>query len=60
LFFQVVWHQAFLVFAQRYKFELNDGQKERIKLLLRTQIHHQITSEIRREIFSNVSVEYEK
>ena len=48
----VIWHQALLVFSQRYKFELDEGQRERLKLLLRAQQHHTITMEIRRELFS--------
>ena len=47
----VVWHQSLLVFAQRYKFELNDNHRERFKQLFRSQQHHQITPEIRREMF---------
>lgn len=49
----VIWHQALLVFAQRYKLELDEGQRERLKLLLRAQQHHTITMEIRRELFSS-------
>jgi essential nuclear protein 1 len=48
----VIWHQALLVFSQRYKYELDEGQRERLKLLLRVQQHHVITPEIRRELFS--------
>ena len=44
------------MFAQRYKLELNDNQRERIKLLLRSQQHHQITTEIRREIFKSAGL----
>ena len=47
----VIWHQSLLVFAQRYKNELDETQREKLKLLLRVQLHHQITPEIRREIF---------
>ena len=49
----VIWHQSLLVFAQRYKYELDDGQRERLKLLLRAQLHHVITPEIRRELFNS-------
>lgn len=48
----ILWHQALLTFTQRYKFELNDEQRERIKALLRKQQHHLITAEIRRELFA--------
>jgi len=48
----VVWNQLFLVFAQRYKTALNNNQKESLKEVMRVQFHHQITPEIRRELFS--------
>ena len=48
----VLWHQALLAFAQRYKFELNDSQKNSLKSLLKAQQHHQMTAEIRRELFN--------
>jgi essential nuclear protein 1 len=48
----VLWHQSLLAFAQRYKFELNDAQRNSFKSLLKAQQHHQMTSEIRRELFS--------
>ncbi len=47
----VIWHQSLLVFSQRYKNELDETQREKLKLLLRVQLHHQITPEIRRELF---------
>ena len=47
----VVWHQALLVFAQRYRLEISDEQRERLKALLKSQQHHQITPEVRRELF---------
>lgn len=50
----VVWHQALLVFAQRYKLEVDHSQRTMLKSLLKTHLHHQITPEIRRELFSNV------
>lgn len=49
----VIWHQSLLVFAQRYKLELSEEQKSKIKQLLRLQSHHQITPEIRRELFGS-------
>lgn len=48
----MLWHQALLAFAQRYKFELTDEQRNQLKLLLRVQQHHLITPEIRRELFT--------
>ena len=50
----VLWHQSLLVFAQRYKLEINDEQRAKLKNLLRVQQHHQITPEIRRELFSSI------
>ncbi|KAA8497353.1 Bystin [Porphyridium purpureum] len=49
----VLWHQSLLTFAQRYKTELTHEQKQRLKRLVRAQFHHQITPEIRRELFSS-------
>eukprot|EP01041_Mallomonas_annulata_P012089 gene12089-25344_t len=48
----VLWHQALLTFAQRYKLEFSDVQREQLKLLLRSQQHHQISIEVRRELFN--------
>ncbi|CAM9235199.1 unnamed protein product, partial [Ectocarpus fasciculatus] len=47
----VVWHQALLVFAQRYKLDLDDTQKHSLRDLVRVQNHHLITAEVRRELF---------
>jgi len=51
----VIWHQSLLVFAQRYKKDITAHQKEQLKLLFKRQQHHQITNEIRRELFSSLS-----
>ena len=51
----VLWHQALLVFAQRYKFELDTAQLGEIKELLRIQVHYQITPEVRRELFGSAA-----
>ncbi len=48
----VLWHQALLVFAQRYKGVLSKPQKEKLKSLLKHQYHKQMTPEIRRELFA--------
>tara|TARA_B110000090_G_C13098447_1_gene337587 strand:- start:79 stop:555 length:477 start_codon:yes stop_codon:yes gene_type:complete len=48
----VIWHQSLLAFAQRYKLELEESQKEQFKELLKVHSHHQITMEVRRELFS--------
>lgn len=49
----VLWHQALLVFAQRYKNTLTNEQKAFIKPLLKQHFHYKITPEIRRELFFN-------
>lgn len=49
----VLWHQALLVFAQRYKNELTQDQKEQLKGLIRQHSHHLITPEIRRELVAS-------
>ncbi|KAJ3299402.1 hypothetical protein HK104_009004 [Borealophlyctis nickersoniae] len=46
----VLWHQAFLVFAQRYKEDMTPEQKETLLDLLKYKIHPAITPEIRREL----------
>lgn len=48
----VAWHQSLLSFAQTYKMELTMEQKEKLKVLMRCQVHHAVTEEIRRELFS--------
>ena len=47
----VLWHQALLVFCQRYKASLTDADKELIRQACRVENHHQITKEVRRELF---------
>jgi len=46
----VLWHQALLVFVQRYKEYMSSEQSEAVQALLRKHTHHQITPEIRREL----------
>lgn len=46
----VLWHQAFLTFAQRYKEDISSEQKEALLEILKVHSHHQITAEIRREL----------
>lgn len=46
----VLWHQALLVFAQRYKCDMTEEQKEALLDLIRVQSHAMITPEIRREL----------
>lgn len=49
----VLWHQAFLVFVQRYKSDLTPEQKEALFQVLRSKSHHGITPEIRRELIES-------
>ena len=51
----VIWHQSLLVFAQRYKLEVSNEQREQLKELLKVHTHHQITQEVRRELFNSVN-----
>jgi essential nuclear protein 1 len=48
----VLWHQCLLTFVQRYKLELDDVHKKRLKVLLRTHLHKHMGPEIRRELFA--------
>jgi len=51
----VIWHQALLALAQRYKQDITADQKQQLKALMRDHQHHLITPEIRRELFSTKS-----
>ena len=46
----VLWHQALLTFVQRYKSDISSEQKEAILELIKKHTHHEITTEIRREL----------
>lgn len=48
----MIWHQALLAFAQRYKFEFDDQQRDRLRQLVKIQQHHQITIEVKRELIA--------
>lgn len=48
----LLWHKCLLSFAQRFKTELTEDQKEKLKRLMRVHSHHAITPEVRRELFS--------
>lgn len=48
----VVWHKAFLAFAQRYKNDITEDQKDFLLETLRQRFHHAIGPEIRRELLS--------
>eukprot|EP00943_MAST-04B_sp_MAST-4B-sp1_P004179 g4179.t1 len=49
----VLWHQSLLVFSQRYKLNLTQIQKSKIRDTLRKHQHPGITAEIRRELFTS-------
>jgi len=49
----VLWHQALLVFTQRYKEYMSSEQKEALLNLLKAHSHQQITPEIRRELMNS-------
>lgn len=48
----VVWHKAFLAFAQRYKNDITDDQRDFLLETVRQQYHHAIGPEIRRELLA--------
>eukprot|EP00934_Nitzschia_sp_Nitz4_P003815 Nitzschia sp. Nitz4//scaffold299_size22801//13068//14500//NITZ4_008536-RA/size22801-augustus-gene-0.44-mRNA-1//-1//CDS//3329546345//3805//frame0 len=47
----VLWHQALLVFVQRYKNEVKDQARESLRVVMKKHFHHKITPEIRRELY---------
>jgi essential nuclear protein 1 len=47
----VLWHQALLVFVQRYKNEIQDEARDALRRVMKKHFHHKITPEIRRELF---------
>lgn len=51
----VVWHKAFLAFAQRYKNDITDDQRDFLLETVRQQFHHAIGPEIRRELLAGQS-----
>lgn len=46
----VLWHQALLSFVQIYKRDVSSEQREALLELIKVQVHHQITPEIRRNL----------
>lgn len=48
----VVFHQNLLAFAQRYRNDLSEDQREALLDLLLTHGHHSIAPEIRRELLA--------
>uniref|UniRef100_F1L476 Cell adhesion protein byn-1 n=1 Tax=Ascaris suum TaxID=6253 RepID=F1L476_ASCSU len=53
----VLWQQSFLAFAQRYKNDISQKQREALLEVVKIHHHYQISPEIRREL---LSVETEK
>jgi hypothetical protein len=51
----VIWHQAVLVFAQRYKEDLTKEQKDALKAVIKVHTHPMIAPEIRRELDNSAS-----
>lgn len=51
----VLWHQALLVFVQRYKEDISSEQKEALYGVLRVHCHAQIGPEVRREMQNSKS-----
>jgi len=51
----VLWHQALLVFVQRYKNDINISGKEQLRDLMKVHYHPKITVEIRRELFGSAA-----
>lgn len=46
----VLWHQSFLIFAERYKNQISLDQRNSLMSLLSDQYHDQISAEISREL----------
>merc|ERR1712048_965528 len=55
----VLWHQALLVFVQRYKEDISSEQKEAIYELIKKHCHPQISQEVRRELTHSKSRDIE-
>lgn len=51
----IIWHQSFLVFAQRYKNDITEDQRDALLAVCKTQTHASITPEIRRELVSGAT-----
>lgn len=53
----VLWHQALLVFVERYKgmIQADETSREALRRVMKKHFHHKITPEIRRELFGAVA-----
>jgi essential nuclear protein 1 len=49
----VIWHQSLLTFVQRYKNELSEEDKEKLRHLMRQHKHYLVTPEIQRELLNS-------
>lgn len=54
----VVWHKAFLAFAQRYKNDITQDQRDFLLETVRQRGHKEIGPEIRRELLAGESREF--
>ncbi|KAH3903408.1 probable Essential nuclear protein 1 [Saccharomycodes ludwigii] len=54
----VVWHKAFLAFAQRYKNDITEDQRDFLIETVRQRNHKDISPEIRRELLAGNSREF--
>ncbi|EDO19309.1 hypothetical protein Kpol_1036p54 [Vanderwaltozyma polyspora DSM 70294] len=54
----VVWHKAFLTFAQRYKNDITEDQRDFLLETIRQRGHKDIGPEIRRELLAGESREF--
>lgn len=48
----LVWHRALLLFVQRYKFDIDDEQRRRLRDLLKVHLHDALGQEVRRELLA--------
>lgn len=53
----LVWHKAFLAFAQRYKNDITDDQRDFLMEVVRQRGHRDIGPEIRRELLAGKAKE---
>lgn len=56
----VIWHKAFLAFAQRYKNDITQDQRDFLIETIRQRGHRDIGPEIRRELLAGKAREFEE